>query len=64
LALASYGPDGGWAEGPDYWHYATRYAVCLLAGLHTALGHDFGLSEMPGFTHTGHFRVHSIGPSG
>jgi len=23
-ALASYAPDGGWAEGPDYWHYASR----------------------------------------
>jgi len=64
VALASYGPDGGWAEGPDYWHYATRYAVCLLAGFQTALGHDFGLSESPGFSKTGHFRVHSAGPSG
>ena len=25
LALTSYAPDGGWAEGPGYWDYATRY---------------------------------------
>jgi len=64
LAMASYAPDGAWAEGPEYWHYATRYAVYFLAGLRTALGQDFGLSAMEGFSNTGGFRVHSTGPSG
>ena len=22
-----YNPDGGWIEGPGYWHYATQYTV-------------------------------------
>lgn len=64
LALSSYAPDGGWAEGPEYWHYATRYAVHLLSGLRSALGHDFGLSDSNGFEQTGLFRIHAIGPTG
>jgi dienelactone hydrolase len=64
LALASYAPDGGWGEGPEYWHYATRYAVHLLSGMRTALGHDFGLSNSDGFDRAGHFRIHMVGPSG
>jgi hypothetical protein len=63
-AMASYGPDGGWNEGPGYWHYATRYNVYLLAALESALGTDFGLSKAPGFDRAGHFRVYFNGPSG
>jgi hypothetical protein len=37
------GPDGGWAEGPGYWHYATQYAIYLLDSLSTALDTDLGL---------------------
>ncbi|HSB17062.1 MAG TPA: heparinase II/III family protein [Bryobacteraceae bacterium] len=62
-AMASYAPDGGWAEGPGYWHYATRYAVYFLAALKTALGIDFGLSASQGFDRAGHFRIYSTGPS-
>jgi hypothetical protein len=64
LAMASYAPDGGWAEGPGYWHYATSYNVVYLAGLKTALGKDFGLSDLPGFAHAGDFRVYFQGPTG
>ncbi|MFB3825608.1 MAG: heparinase II/III family protein [Bryobacteraceae bacterium] len=64
LALSSYTPDGAWVEGPEYWDYATRYAVCLLAGLQSALGHDFKLSSTSGFGATGRFRVYATGPSG
>jgi hypothetical protein len=61
-ALAEYEPDGGWAEGPAYWGYATRYTVYFLAALDSALGTDFGLSDRPGLARAGDFRVHSIGP--
>ena len=64
LAMASYAPDGGWAEGPGYWQYATSYNVYYLAGLDTALGTDFGLSSLPGFEHAGDFRVYFQGPAG
>jgi len=62
-AMASYAPDGGWPEGPGYWHYATRYTVYLLAGLETALGTDFSLSQLPGFREAGRFRVYFCGPA-
>ena len=63
LAMASYGPDGGWPEGPGYWHYATRYNVYFLAALETALGADFGLSGIKGFDQAGRFRVYFCGPA-
>ncbi len=63
-AMASYAPDGGWAEGPGYWHYATSYNVYFLAALETALGSDQGLSQMPGFDGAGLFRIHFTGPFG
>ncbi len=47
LAMAEFAPDGAWKEGPGYWNYATRYNVVFLAGLQTALGTDFGLSQIP-----------------
>ncbi|MBI4877903.1 MAG: heparinase II/III family protein [Acidobacteria bacterium] len=64
LAMKSYAPDGGWAEGPGYWDYATRYAGVLMQSLNTALGSDFGLSEMPGFDRAGHFRIFTASPIG
>jgi hypothetical protein len=63
-AFASYGPDGGWDEGPGYWDYATQYAVFLCASLESAFGHDFGLGATPGFARTGLFRLHLEGPTG
>ena len=63
-ALAGYAPDGGWNEGPGYWHYATRYTVYFLSALETALGKDFGLSDSPGFSRAGHFRVYFTSPMG
>lgn len=63
-ALSSYAPDGGWAEGPGYWHYGTSYTVYLLAALESALGTDFGLSGSTGFDRTGRFRIYFSGPAG
>lgn len=67
LPMGSYAPDGGWDEGPGYWHYATSYNVYFLAALETAFGSDFAplkkLLGMPGFAVTGDFRLHSIGPT-
>jgi hypothetical protein len=62
--FSKYGPDGGWAEGPGYWHYATQYAICLLDSLSTALGTDLGLDASPGLSRTGYFRLYAAGPSG
>ncbi|GAB6167140.1 hypothetical protein JCM19992_31400 [Thermostilla marina] len=62
-AMATYAPDGAWDEGPGYWNYATRYTVYFLAGLTTALGTDFGLSNAEGFDHAGDFRIQLVGPT-
>jgi hypothetical protein len=64
LAMHEFAPDGGWGEGPGYWCYATEYNVYLLAALQTALGTDFHLSDMPGFSRTGDFPLHFVGPTG
>ena len=64
LPMAEYEPDGGWAEGPGYWHYATRYNVYFLAALESALGTDFGLSGQNGFQKAGRFRICFTSPAG
>ncbi len=64
LAFATYKPDGGWPEGPGYWHYATSYAVYMLAALKSAGVSDNALSQSPGFDQTGLYRTHFVGPTG
>jgi hypothetical protein len=63
-ALDSYAPDGGWAEGPGYWTYATEYTVYAMAALQSSLGTDFGLSKAEGFRDCGTFRLNFAGPIG
>ncbi|MBL7219465.1 MAG: heparinase II/III family protein [Phycisphaerae bacterium] len=64
LAIRTYGPDGAWSEGPGYWHYATRYTAYGLAAMETALGTDFGLSEITGLSEAGEFPIYTTGPTG
>jgi len=64
IALASYGPEGVWSEGPAYWHYATRYTAYGIAALRSALGTDFGLGETPGLRETAWFPLLTTGPTG
>jgi hypothetical protein len=63
-AMKQYAPDGAWGEGPGYWQYATNYNVTILAGMQTALGDDFGLSKMEGFSQAGMFPIYVTGPTG
>lgn len=62
-AMSGFAPDGGWNEGVAYWAYTLRYTVPLLAALDTALGRRFGIDEFPGFSQTGDFYLHGIGPT-
>lgn len=64
LALGEFAPDGGFPEGPGYWGYAMKYTVFALAALDSALGKDFGLSDMPGLAQTGRYAIHMTGPHG
>jgi hypothetical protein len=64
LAMVKFAPDGAWNEGPGYWNYATIYNVTFLAGLESALGTDFGLSQIPGFSNCGLFPIYMTAPDG
>jgi hypothetical protein len=64
LPMAEFYPDGAWNEGPGYWGYATAYNCVLLAALDSALGTDYGLSRIPGFSEAGTFPLHCSAPSG
>ena len=58
LAMSEFAPDGAWKEGPGYWNYATIYNVVYLAALDSALGSDFGLSKLAGFSEAGSFPIY------
>ena len=62
--MKQFGPDGAWGEGPGYWDYAVMYNVFMLASLDSALGTDFGLSEIDGFSKAADFPIQLNGPSG
>ncbi len=64
IAFNSYGKDGGWEGGPDYWNYTTWYSVLLVDALLTNTENDFGLSATPGFDKTGLFPIYNCGTSG
>ncbi|MGQ9513707.1 MAG: heparinase II/III domain-containing protein [Thermoproteota archaeon] len=64
VAMSEFAPDGGWAEGPGYWAYATFYNVIFIEALSTSLGTDFGLSKFKGFSETGFFIPYLTGPTG
>jgi len=61
-AMKNFAPDGAWGEGPGYWSYATQYNVAMIAALESALGTDYGLSAIPGFSEAGTFPMHLTGP--
>jgi len=62
-ALAEYGPDGAWSEGPDYWRFTTTYAVTFIAALESALGTSFTLTSSRGFSETCLFPIYLSGPT-
>ncbi len=63
-ALEEYGPDGGYPEGTTYWGYATRFLVSALSSLETAIGDDYGISDVPGLDTTVDFSLQLTGSSG
>ena len=63
VAFNSYGKDGGWEAGPDYWQYTTWYSALLIDALQSVTGEDLGLLKTEGFDKTGLFPVYSAGPN-
>ena len=61
LAMRHYEPDGAGTEGVTYWSYGSRYNIALLASLQTALGTDFGLSQVGAFGPSGYYQMYMSG---
>lgn len=62
IGFNSYGKEGGWEAGPDYWHYTTWFSVLLIDTLKKVTGNDLGLSRTEGFDKTGLFPIYMAGP--
>ncbi|UYZ63420.1 heparinase II/III domain-containing protein [Hymenobacter weizhouensis] len=62
VTMQLYAPDGGSEEGLTYWNYGTRYNCLFIAAAQSALSTDLGLLQRPGFSQTGDYRLHMIGP--
>ena len=63
LAMTFYAPDGAGVEGVTYWSYGSRYNILYLSSLTTALGTDFGLSNLSGFKESGAYHIYISGAS-
>jgi hypothetical protein len=63
-AMANFGPDGSWNEGPGYWGYTLQYTSYYLGALQSALGTMAGLEKSPGLSLAGIFRIYFTGPTG
>ncbi len=63
-AMRYYAPDGAGTEGVTYWDYGTRYNILFLSALESALGTDFGLSQIEGFAISGTYQMYVSGADG
>lgn len=59
-----YEPDGAWFEGPGPAHYANTYLAMAISAMQSALEHDFGLADRPGFNKASTFYVNTLSPAG
>ncbi|MCF7848899.1 MAG: heparinase II/III family protein [Kiritimatiellales bacterium] len=61
LPMEHLAPDGAGSEGVGYWDYGSRYNIVLLSSLETALGTDFGLSQVGAFGKSGFYQIYLSG---
>lgn len=64
VSLEQYGPDGGWIEGYSYGTYAGIFLGLTMGSLESALGNDFGISNLPGMSNLGAWLTHGFGQTG
>jgi hypothetical protein len=64
VSLQQYGPDGGWIEGYSYGTYAGIFLGLMLGSLESAVGDDFGISDLPGMSNLGAWLTHGFGQTG
>lgn len=62
--LPLFQPDGGGYEGTEYWEYNARYFVYYAASMKSALGTDYGLSDIAGVDKTAYYPIYMNGPNG
>ncbi len=60
-AMKPYAPNGAGHEGVGYWSFGSLYNIMLIASLDSALGTDFGLSEIDGFKQSGDYQIYLSG---
>lgn len=63
IAFRSFGQDGGWEGGPEYWQYTTWFSALLIDALEGVSGDDLNLTKTEGFDQTGLFPIYSAGPT-
>ncbi len=59
-----YAPDGIYVEGPGYWGFGTSYHIMMSSVLQGVYGHDFGVTDIPGFDKTSDFISFMSGSTG
>ncbi|MDR1864428.1 MAG: heparinase II/III-family protein [Bacteroidales bacterium] len=62
IPMGEYAPDGAYPEGYGYWEYGTGFNVMFLSAVEKALGTDYGLTQLPGFTKTARYLENMTGP--
>lgn len=61
IMMRSHAPDGGGHEGLGYWSFGSHYNIMLMDSLESALGTDFGLSQIDGFRQSGDYQIYLSG---
>ena len=61
IMMKTHAPDGGGHEGLGYWSFGSSYNIMLIASLDSALGTDFGLSQIDGFRQSGDYQIYLSG---
>jgi len=63
ICMKYFAPDGVCYEGTGYWYYTNVNLAMLINCLSDNLGHDYGLSGLPGVSKTAAYYVASVSPS-
>lgn len=64
LALAAFGSDGAWPDGPAFWDGATGALAITVAALESAIGTHLGICDSVGLLAGPAYRLHVTGATG
>ncbi|KFZ23028.1 hypothetical protein V502_02491 [Pseudogymnoascus sp. VKM F-4520 (FW-2644)] len=63
-SLEGYAPDGGWYEQYSYGAYPAIFLTFMMCSLDTAIGNDFGISNLSGLANLGDYLSYAFGQTG